>query len=223
MEKYETIWKLDDHTAAKHDVLRAYLEAWIPIMGHAALKYGGDEPRLLLVDGFAGPGRYSGGEPGSPLIMLEALLEHKALPQLDEVQFFLYFIEQDGARVESLEREVGKLQLPANVTVVIEQGMFEDKFEELVTVEDGHHLIPTFAFIDPFGYTQANMSLTGRLLEFPRTEALFFLPFSDICRFLSKPDQAAGLDALFGTDRWREAIPLEGEDRTELLMDILHE
>lgn len=218
----ETLWEREDHTAAKHDVLRAYLNAWIPIMGFAAAKYESD-PRLLLVDGFAGPGRYAGGEPGSPLIMIDAITSHVAFPQLGDVKFILYFIEHDADRVAHLQQEVEALDLPSNVIVTVVHGEFEETFSDLVDIEDGKVLIPTFAFIDPFGYTQAKMSLTGRLLEFPRTEALFFLPLTDICRFLSKDDQAPGLDALFGTPRWREAIPLEGRDRNEFLIDLFEE
>ena len=54
------LWPLDDHTRAKHRVLRAYLDQWLPIMGQQALKVhragAANPPRLLLVDGFAGPG-----------------------------------------------------------------------------------------------------------------------------------------------------------------------
>jgi hypothetical protein len=28
----ETVWALDAHTAAKHEILRRYLEAWFPIL-----------------------------------------------------------------------------------------------------------------------------------------------------------------------------------------------
>jgi hypothetical protein len=28
----ETVWALDVHTAAKHEILRRYLEAWFPIL-----------------------------------------------------------------------------------------------------------------------------------------------------------------------------------------------
>jgi three-Cys-motif partner protein len=42
----------DEHTLAKHDILREYLEAWLPIMS----KW---NRRLLLIDGFAGPGATS--------------------------------------------------------------------------------------------------------------------------------------------------------------------
>jgi three-Cys-motif partner protein len=221
-DKDKTLWTREDHTAAKHEVLRAYLDAWIPIMGHASLKFE-SEPRLLLVDGFAGPGRYAGGEPGSPLIMINAIVNHSAFPQLEGVNFILYFIEHDKARIEHLEHELAQMQLPDNVHVGVEHGEFEDTFGELVSVEDGKVLVPTFAFIDPFGYTQAKMSLTGKFLEFPRSEALFFLPLTDICRFLSKTDQAPGLNALFGTPRWSEAIPMEGRARNDFLMDLFEE
>jgi hypothetical protein len=79
------LWNLEPHTAAKHRVLRSYLDGWIAAMGQQALRVAtAERPRLLFVDGFAGPGRYATGEPGSPLIMLEALLEHSAFGRLGD-------------------------------------------------------------------------------------------------------------------------------------------
>ena len=218
----ETLWDLDPHTAAKHAVLRAYLQAWVPIMGFTARKQS-TEPRLLIVDGFAGPGRYKGGEPGSPLIMIDVIVNHSHIEQLEDVTFILFFIEHDKNRADHLKSEIARRALPKNVIVEVECAEFETKFKELVDLEEGLVLVPTFAFIDPFGYTQANMSLTGRLLDFRRTEALFFLPLTDICRFLSKADQAPGLDALFGTPRWREAIAMKGRERNDFLIDLFEE
>ena len=45
-----TLWAAEEHTVAKHRILRRYLEAWIPIMASRS-------GRLILIDGFAGPGR----------------------------------------------------------------------------------------------------------------------------------------------------------------------
>jgi three-Cys-motif partner protein len=66
----ETIWPIEEHTKAKHRILRRYLDAWLPIMSSR-------NRRLIYIDGFAGPGVYAGGEPGSPIIALNAYLEHK--------------------------------------------------------------------------------------------------------------------------------------------------
>src|ERR687887_45360 len=164
------LWPLDDHTRAKHRVLRAYLDAWLPVMGRQAAKFAGqssDRPRLLLVDGFAGPGRYQTGEKGSPLIMLEALIEHDAFERMSAVDFLFLFIEHDPRRVEHLREEIGRLDLPSNVKIEIEEGEFETAFGEIVDdvhQKAGRVLVPTFAFIDPFGYAAASMSLAGRFL-----------------------------------------------------------
>src|SRR4051794_40327045 len=53
-----TLWPMDGHTAAKHAILRKYLDAWLPILGGG--RYAHDH--LVLIDGFAGPGRYATGQ-----------------------------------------------------------------------------------------------------------------------------------------------------------------
>lgn len=65
---HETVWEMELHTQAEHDILRGYLVAWLPIMA----KY---NSRLVYVDGFAGPGVYTDGSPGSPIIVYEQLRE----------------------------------------------------------------------------------------------------------------------------------------------------
>ena len=93
--------------------------------------------------------------------------------------------------------EIGKLgELPENVVVLREHGPFERVFSGIVDRprKAGARLVPTFAFIDPFGYAQASMSLTGRLLDFPRCETLFFLPLTYVHRFVGREGQDSGAD-----------------------------
>lgn len=192
-------------------------------MGHQAQRIDTEEPRLLLVDGFAGPGRYATGEAGSPLIMLDALLSHKSSVELSSVHFIFLFIEHDKGRVDHLRKEISELgNLPDNVSVDIQHGEFESTFSAVIDpiIERGGHLIPTFAFIDPFGYSSASMSITGRLLDFPRCETLFFLPMSFIHRFVGREGQEAALTSLFGTDEWRTAVSLQGPERTAFLLEL---
>lgn len=220
------LWDLDAHTAAKHRVLRSYLDGWIPVMAQQTLNIRGltrGPPRLLLVDGFAGPGRYATGEPGSPLIMLDALLSHAALARLSGVRFIYLFIEHDERRVDHLRDELAALgSLPSDVVVRIEHGEFESTFGAVLdqATEHGRVLVPTFAFIDPFGYSASSMSLTGRLLAFQRCEVLVFLPLSFVHRFVGRAGQDAALTSLFGSEEWRNAIPLQGEERRAFLLDL---
>ena len=57
----ETLWELDPHTQAKHEILRRYLAAWFPILGTY-------HSRIVSIAGFSGPGRYKNGELCSPTV-----------------------------------------------------------------------------------------------------------------------------------------------------------
>jgi three-Cys-motif partner protein len=48
-----TIWEIEPHTQAKHEILSRYLDAWFPILASWNTK-------VLYIDGFAGPGTYKG-------------------------------------------------------------------------------------------------------------------------------------------------------------------
>ena len=212
----ETVWRIEEHTKAKHRILRGYLDAWLPIMSAR-------NGRLVYIDGFAGPGIYAGGEPGSPIIALNSFLEHTARHRITS-ELVYAFIEENKDRVEQLNKEVDKLRpnLPANVKISIELGTFEDTFGQTLDhiEEEGKRLAPTFAFIDPFGYAQASMELSGRFLQFDRCEVLIYVPLLFIARFLSRPGQEKALTTFFGTEEWKAARDVKGEARLRFLHDL---
>jgi three-Cys-motif partner protein len=217
MPEQEVVWEIDPHTRAKHRILERYLQAWLPIMSSR-------NERLVIVDGFAGPGIYKGGEPGSPIIELNAFLDHDYKNRITAELVYL-FIDDDGRRIARLEEEISKLSLPKQVSIHVVHGAFEDTFTAMLDdlQERSASLAPTFAFIDPFGYSQAPLQLSGRFLEFPRCEVLLYAPLRFINRFLGRAGQEEALTSFFGTDRWREALPLQGAQRIRFLHDLLYE
>jgi three-Cys-motif partner protein len=210
----DTLWDLEDHSRAKHEILRSYLNAWLPIMS----KF---NDRLVLVDGFAGPGRYKGGEDGSPIIMLKAFLEHSARSRMDSELVYI-FIDEDASRIEHLEGEIADLgKQPEQVKWQAITGRFEDVFRELIEdIGPGKTLAPTFAFIDPFGYSDAPMDLSANIVQFGRCEVLVYVPFPFVTRFLEIPEQERALTSLFGSKDWKKAIGLSGKERTAFLRDL---
>ncbi len=80
-----TIWDMEPHTETKHEVLRRYLDAWLPIMAQTY-------PRIIYLDGFAGPGIYSKRELGSPVIAISRAMEH-TLARRFRAEIFFAFIE----------------------------------------------------------------------------------------------------------------------------------
>jgi three-Cys-motif partner protein len=208
----KTTWPLEPHTRAKHEILKRYLEAWTPI-----LALGGAE-RLLYVDGFAGPGRYDGGEDGSPIIALKAALAHQS--RITAKVLFL-FIEHDVPRAKQLEEIVDAIERPTNFRVKIVSGRrFEEGFGELLRfyVDRGQSLPPTFAFIDPFGWTGVPLALVRTILSYRRCEVMINFMYEEINRFLGNPEQEKNLDALFGSAEWRDLVGLQkkSERRTAI-------
>jgi hypothetical protein len=151
------LWPLEPHTKAKHEILRRYLGAWFPILNSF---YG----RIIYVDGFCGPGRYEGGEDGSPVIALQVAATHR---RMLEGQVVFWFIDKRADRIRHLKHEVTQLSLPAHFQVRIETGRFADIFAAVLDDLDAERgpTAPTFAFIDPFGFSGIPFSIVRRLLR----------------------------------------------------------
>ena len=175
-----TVWQLDPHTAAKHEILRRYLAAWFPILGTY-------HSRIVYIDGFSGPGRYKNGEPGSPMIAIDVAVNHRK-SMSGEIVF--WFIEERSDRYAHLKRELATLSLPAHFKVIVDSGRFHEKFGSvLASIEaDKHEIAPTFAFIDPFGFSGIPFSLIRNLLGHRRCEAFITFMVDAFNRFLEHPE-----------------------------------
>lgn len=191
-----TLWSAEPHTRAKHVILRSYLQAWFPILSTW-------HERVVYYDGFAGPGRYSAGEEGSPLIALSAAREHRA--NLSSEIVFI-FVERDPARAAHLQSEISQLDLPANYVSHVRQEDFAKALTDTLDYLDEHHLAiaPTFAFVDPFGVKGLPFSLIRRLLQRPRCETLITFMNSAIRRFVD--ELSPHIDELVGRDGSAKAL-----------------
>ena len=193
-----TIWPLEPHSRAKHEILKRYLQAWVPILGQSSF------PELVYIDGFAGPGRYSEGEDGSPVIALRAALEQRE--RIRPKMSFL-FVERDTARADMLKSILDEIRTPPQFSIQVEGGR---TFEEIVTeyldarTSNGQRLPPTFAFIDPFGWSGVPFHLVRRILSYSNCEVLVTFMYEEINRFIGLPDQEDNFNSFFGTKAWKQ-------------------
>jgi len=211
-------WELEPHTRAKHDILRRYLHAWLPIMDIR-------EGKFVYIDGFAGPGEYKGGEPGSPLIALEAAAEHSR--RITGRALFI-FIEKDPRHFSHLEGLLAdrKPSLPWNFSVCPLQGSFEQwmqKIDDLLGKFSCEHA-PILAFIDPFGYSGVPFWVVKKILGRDKGEVLVNFAYNPIQRFIRHPDeqQQKHFDQLFGTRKWREALQIAAPRDKEVFLHDLY-
>lgn len=210
-----TVWPMTPHTQAKHEILRRYLEAWFPILS----SFSG---RIIYLDGFAGPGVYSDGENGSPVIALQAAVDHVLRPRFKEITFF--FIEKDSDRAKILTEVLAKRfpKLPSNMKYRVEGAEFAPTFEHVLDELEKHDamLAPTFAFLDPFGFSGLPMKLIGRMMKCKKCEVLITFMAGFIKRFLDDKREAALTD-LYATDEWKKAHDLaDPEERLRFLVSL---
>lgn len=188
----ETIWELEPHTRVKHLILRSYLSAWFPILGPY-------HPRVDYIDGFSGPGRYKGGEEGSPIIALKAA--QASLNRLPpEVHFF--FIENEKDRLEHLSTELSALTLGPQLENHLLGGSFDEEIVPVMEELAVHKDRPVFVFIDPFGFAHMPFSVVRSFLEHEHGEVLVTFMADAMNRFLTHPDEAIGghIVETFGTE-----------------------
>lgn len=145
------------HTEAKHLVLRGYVDAWYPIMLSTF-------PRLTVLEGYAGPGVYTKGEDGSPVIAIRSIVERAELLN-DRGAVRFVFIERED-RFEKLQEVINREFpiLPKGVQVEFHQESCEHVWEQALD-QAGAWGRPIFANLYPFGGCWVSISLVQRPVD----------------------------------------------------------
>ncbi len=205
-DRGETIWQIQPHTKAKHAILRKYLEAWFPILNSGHRK-------LVYIDGFAGPGEYQGGEPGSPIVALSVVQNHTAELR---GEFHFLFVEKRADRFEHLQAMIDEQEFPSGYKIKLFNDEFSRILEDVLGKRE-YNRTPIFAFVDPFGVAGVRHDLIARLLGRRSTEAFILFARDAVNRWLEHENVRDHIQALFGLDSID--IP-EGADRLEYLRNL---
>jgi three-Cys-motif partner protein len=215
------LWKKEPHTEAKHKILDGYLKAWLPILGSSTT-------RLIYLDGFAGPGEYEGGEDGSPIIALKMARDHILLNHkiLRGKEIIFYFIDKNCSYCENLKGKITEMELPENFKCHVECAKFDEHLTAVLDQLDGARsmIAPTFAFIDPFGYSNTPMSVISRFMKNPKCEVFINFMVGSINRWSKDSGKAKALNGLFGTNEWGELAEIkETMDRINAYANLYEE
>ncbi len=206
------------HTAAKHLLLKRYLDRWFPILGK-------HHQRINYIDGFAGPGEYSGGEKGSPIIAIESAMAHVDQGTLDSsVEVNFIFVERKKRFADHLRSQLSSLNPPSQFKISVVDGEFSDVIGGKILdqlEQDDKRLAPTFAFVDPFGFSGIPFDLMARILKYPRCEVFINVMVEFINRFLEHPNEAVyqHFPVTFGTDEVLQ-IPNRAGRRADQILSL---
>jgi three-Cys-motif partner protein len=160
---------------------------------------------IVIVDCFAGRGKFSDGTPGSPLIICQQIKLHA--PQ----QATAHFVNKRRPHHDALSRTLRGFIDTGIAHPTLGQG--ENVLEDLSARFPNQTL---FAYLDPFGIKGCNFAATRRLLERCRTastEVLMTLSMPVLHRLAAKGSAHAiisrfhrVLDDVLGDIAWREIM-----------------
>lgn len=183
-----------EQSQIKAEIVSGYFFAWASVMIGAQKKYGGD--RLAYIDLFAGPGRYKNGALSTPVMILQKALDN---PELC-ARLVTVFNDKDTDNTGSLRLELSAL--PG-----IEKMKFQPDIrtgevgEDVVKQFEGMKLVPTFLFVDPWGYKGLSLRLVNSVLKDWGCDCVFFFNYNRISMGLGNAAVETHMDSLFGKER----------------------
>lgn len=208
------IWNKSPHTAAKHNILRKYVQAW-----SAILAQGSSDRRIIYIDGFAGPGEYIGGEDGSPILVLKSLKEHQLREKFRGTEFVNIFIEKNPKRCQNLEKVIEKRvkPLPNWIKYDIRCTEFNTEMKRILRSleSEGKNLAPCLCFVDPFGWNDIDYGVLSTIMKYEKAELLITFMAGYLERFVWDPVHIPSIKALYSNEQI-EAIK-ENKDEENLV------
>lgn len=202
------LWEAPPHTLAKLEIIGRYLYLWFAIVGSNPTNR-----RLVYIDGFAGPGRYTNSDKSSPLVALQAAKDalNKFSEKLSGTEFCFLFVEKNPKFADGLHEAISATTWPSQFKWKVEKGSFEEKIGGILEDfrREGKQLAPTFAFIDPFGATGLPFKVIAEILRHSTCEVLLNLDSDGISRLVTAQTfekNQAHLDLLFGDSSWRTEL-----------------
>jgi three-Cys-motif partner protein len=198
---------LQQHSVAKHNLLRSYLAAYFPTLVSTPHQ---DELRLTIVDGFAGGGVYEHTDTselmlGSPFICLkaaeeaEAVINHKDRTKKVRFNVDYFFVEKDKDAANYLAKTMNDEGYASRITKDIHliKGDFNLHANSIIeqvikkTPRSGRSIF----ILDQYGYSQVPMDLLAKIFQkLPRAEVILTFNVDSFSSYASDKSQRSPLE-----------------------------
>jgi len=186
-----------EQSRVKAAIVSKYFDAWAGVMMGTQDKFKGVHGnKIAYLDLFAGPGRYDDGTKSTPLVILEKAI---ASPKLRD-RLVAIFNDKDENNTRSLQQAIDSL--PGINSLRYKPKIRQREVgTEIVKLFEEMKLIPTFFFVDPWGYKGLSLKLVNAVLNHWGCDCLFFFNYNRISMGLPNELVEEHMNALFGVER----------------------
>ena len=182
-----------EQSLIKARIVAKYFSAWSNVILAAQKRCPQYTQRMAYVDLFAGPGRYADQSKSTPVLVLETIL---ANPELAN-RVVTLFNDKDGANVESLKKAISELK---DVDTLRYAPVFynEEVGDEIANMFASKELVPTFFFIDPWGYKGLSLKLVSSIIKDWGCDCVFFFNYNRVNMGVNNETIQQHMISLFG-------------------------
>lgn len=182
-----------DQSEVKARIVQKYFYAWAKVITPTAQRSGG---RIAYIDLYAGPGRYKDGAASTPLLVLEHAIADDKMRQM----LVAIFNDSDKNKTATLQSEIANL--PGIDTMRHRpQVLCGEIDEEAEKYFSQTRLVPSFSFIDPFGYKGLSLKIIHGVIKDFGCDCVFFFNYNRINAGISNQAVSSHMEALFDSDR----------------------
>lgn len=217
MQKIRFFEERTDQSEVKARIVQKYFYAWAKVIMPTVRKTGG---KIAYIDLYAGPGRYKDGAASTPLLVLERAIDDPKLASM----LVTLLNDSDSGNTSTLQSEIDKLPNIGNLQhkPIVSCGEIDEEAEKHFNQAN---LVPSFSFIDPFGYKGLSLKIIKGVIKDWGCDCVFFFNYNRINAGIGNPKVIAHMDALFGKDRadaLRKRLPgLSPQLREALILEEL--
>jgi three-Cys-motif partner protein len=186
-----------EQSQIKAEIVSKYFWSWAKVIIGAQKKNPHrSEGRVAYIDLFAGPGRYRDGALSTPAMIIEGALKDADFCE----RLVAIFNDKDEDNSKSLEECLKNL--PGIEKMKHQPKVYTGEVgEEIVAKFEKMQLVPTFFFIDPFGYKGLSLRLVNSVLRNWGCDCVFFFNYNRISMGLGNEAVEQHMDSLFGKQR----------------------
>ncbi|MCA1036596.1 three-Cys-motif partner protein TcmP [Bacillus infantis] len=180
-----------EQSRIKTAILTKYFDVWTRIIRPRSRS-----GKVAYIDLFSGPGKFQDGSKSTPLLILEKCIEDEKLRN----SVVTIFNDADSDSCRQLEKNI--MELPHSGTLKFKPQVLNSEVgDEIAGIFSEKALIPTLAFIDPWGYKGLTTNLINALIKDFGSDCIFFFNYNRISMGINNPLVVQHMNALFGEDR----------------------
>lgn len=209
-----------EQSLIKAKIVVNYFSAWSKIILASQKRNPRHVQRMAYIDLFAGPGRYDDQSKSTPLLVLETILND---PELSD-RMVTWFNDKDQDNIDNLKQAIS--ELPGIESLRFAPRFFNvDIGDEIAEIFKQKTIIPTFFFVDPWGYKGLSLKLISSIIKDWGCDCVFFFNYNRVNMGVNNDIVQQHMISLFGEERLqslqRECKGIVSADREFVVIQAL--